>query len=190
MRGRLSKFVTRADVADLVGVAVFAGLILGLIFGVIVPVAVHDRLAIGRQRAALQLQQRVNVLTAHVRVATTELQQVKARIAAAPERLRPASSLNERLAALVALAGECGLSIQDLKPGDGVRRAKEFAVPVRVVGRGSYPDVARLLHALHDDMSDISVDGFRVAASGDYTLDLQWLATLPDAPAAIAGALP
>ena len=186
MRGRFSQFVAGADVADLAGVAVFATLVLGLIFGVLVPVAVHDRLAIGRHQAAVQLQQRANTLSAGIRAAAAELDKVKSQMAIAPERLRPASSLNERLAALVTLAGECGLTIQDLKPGDGVRRTKDFAVPVRVVGRGTYPDVTRLLHALHDRMADVSVDGFRVTAAGDYTLDVQWLAALPDAPAAIA----
>lgn len=189
MNARLKHFVARADVADLVGVATVAGLTLALVFGVFVPVAVSDRLAIARHRAAVQAQQRGSVMAANVRLANTDLERARARLAEAPDRLRPASSLNERLAMLVTIAGECDVSVRDLKPGDATREPKRLAVPLRVAGRGGYPDVTRLLHRLNGEMPDVRVDGFRVTAAGDMTLDLRCLAALPDAPA-VAGTLP
>ena len=189
MNARIKRFIARADVADLAGIATVAGLTLLLVFGVFIPLAVKDRLAIARHESVARAQQRGNGLAANIRAASAEVDAAKARLAEAPDRLRPMSSLNERLAAFLALAADCGVTVRDLKPGDAVREPKRLVIPLRVTGRGNYPGAARLLHRLSQEMPDVLVDGFRVSASGDVTLDLRRLAALPDGPA-VAGTLP
>jgi Tfp pilus assembly protein PilO len=195
-RSRLPAFVAKADLVDVVGAAVAAALTVAFVFGALLPIAVRDRMAAAQADAAVRTQQRANALAASIRAITAEIDGTRTRLASAPLQIRPASALNERLAALVALAAECGLGVQDLKPGDGVRGPKFLMIPVRVSGTGGYPDVTRFLHRLHDRMPDIAVEGFKLAeapggntAGGRYALDLRWVASLSDVPHAPAQAV-
>lgn len=106
------------------------------------------------------------------------------------QRLRGIDAQNERIAELTALAGECGLQIDRLLPGERARQGLYLVVPIRLEGAGEYPDCARFLHLVVDRFSDMSVRSFRLRADQGgrnrralFGFDLAWYAD----PAGAAG---
>lgn len=185
------KIRTKFHVADGIGVAVFAGLTLAFIFGMIAPLAMRDRQAAARAEAATRQEQRANAVTASIREASVALEQVRAKLAESPLQLRPLGALNERVAGLVTIASECGLIVQDVRPGDVGKTRKFASVPIHLAGQGSYPNVTRFLQRLHRDLPDVGVGNLKLtgapedaAIAARYELDVRWIALPQETTAA------
>lgn len=173
----------KADLADLVGLAVFAGLSLLFIFGVVMPLALRDRQATAQIEAAARQRQRANAVATQIREAKDELDRAQTRLLASPIQIKPTAAMNERLAVLIGLAGENGLKLGDLKPGEAVRAKRFDLVPVRLVGRGGFVQVTTFLRQMHERMPDVAVCGFKLTGSpetdnaiGGCELELRWIA--------------
>ena len=184
------KIGTKFHVADGIGVAVLAGITLAFIFGMVAPLAMRERQAAARAEAATRQEQRANAVNASIREATVALDQVRTKLADAPLQLRTISALNERVASLVTIASDCGLVVQDVRPGDVGKTRKFASVPIRLAGQGSYPNVTRFLQRLHADLPDVGVGNLKMtgapedaAIAARYELDVRWIA-LPQEPTA------
>lgn len=102
---------------------------------------------------------------------------------AEPLELLPGARLNARLAELAVLVERTGMVVDSTEVDTGRAETWYEAIPVRLVGRGSFPDCVRLLHRLHGEMPDIGVEGLHVSgnpaaeeAPGRYRLSLVWYA--------------
>lgn len=168
---------------DLVGIGLFGLLTLAFVFGLVAPLGVRESLYAARVQAAAEEAQRTTALAGDIRSVNEQINGLRSRIAASPLTIRPPDALNERLAGLVALADECGLSVQDLKPGDGVRVRRYYVLPVHLAGQGRYPDTTRFLRLLHERLPDVGLRSFKLSATPDAgarcELDLRWYASPP-----------
>jgi Tfp pilus assembly protein PilO len=110
-------------------------------------------------------------------------------LARSPVRLQPAALINQRLAAVTRLATDCGLSLDEVRPGNAVDSTHFQTVPIRIVGGGRYPACATFLRNLRQTFGDMGVRQFLVSnASGsapsatpaaNFQAELVWFTELP-----------
>jgi len=117
-----------------------------------------------------------------------QLKAVNQSLAHARLRLQPASLVNDRLERLADLANDCGLSIDQVHPGD-VNDTPHFQiVSIKLGGTGSFPACGKFLHQLRDTFPDTGVRALEVLNQSPspvkpllkFDLELTWYA----APAA------
>ena len=183
MPGTGRRFFVNVTSIDLAGMAVAAVLTVALVFGVLVPLGTRERQNTGRQEAAARQKQRLNALVATANALKMDVDKTQRLIAASPLNLRPQSALNDRLASIVALSNECGLAVEDMKPGEGVRVRRFMMVPLRMKGRGGYVQSVDFLRRLHEQTPDVGVSAFQLSGSADaggsgsaFDFELRWLA--------------
>ena len=106
-------------------------------------------------------------------------------------RLEPAALVNDRLARLTELANECGLSVDEVQPGQTTDGSHYQSVALKLAGSGNYPACARFLHRLHDGFPDTGVRALDTSNNSpnplspavSFRLDLVWYAApLPHDP--------
>jgi Tfp pilus assembly protein PilO len=110
-------------------------------------------------------------------------------LARSPVRLQPAALINQRLAAVTQLATECGLSLDEVRPGNAVDSTHFQTVPIRIVGGGRYPQCAGFLRNLRQTFGDMGVRQFMVSNVGgpvpsatpaaSFQAELVWFTELP-----------
>ena len=110
-------------------------------------------------------------------------------LARSPVRLQPATLINQRLAAVARLATDCGLSLDEVRPGNAVDATHFQTVPIRIVGRGRYPACAAFLRNLRQTFGDMGVRQFMVTNPGGanpsptpaatFQAELTWFTELP-----------
>jgi Tfp pilus assembly protein PilO len=146
----------------------------------------RDREATQRQ----QLEERratASDLGASVAELHRELAGVKEALARSPVRLQPATLVNQRLEALARLAGECGVQLDEMRPGAPADSTHYQTVPIRIVGTGRYPDYALFLRNLRKTFGDMGVRTFNATNLGGaspepvaaFQAELVWFAELP-----------
>ena len=99
--------------------------------------------------------------------------------------LQPARLINQRMAALTALANETGLQVQSVNPGTpgpgSSGTTQRFSrVPISMSSTGSYQTSAEFLHRLHQAFHDMSVtridltDDRGEGESASFAVQLIW----------------
>ena len=110
-------------------------------------------------------------------------------------RLEPAKLVNDRLARLTDLANECGLSVDEVQPGQTTDGPHYQSFALKLAGSGSYPACTRFLHRLHDTFPDTAVRAMDTSNNSpnpivpvvSFRVDLVWYAApLSPAPAPVA----
>jgi Tfp pilus assembly protein PilO len=110
-------------------------------------------------------------------------------LARTPVRLQPATLVNQRLEAVTRLATECGLSLDEVRPGNAVDSTHFQRVPIRIVGGGEYPACATFLRKLRKTFGDMGVNQFMVSnvnaaipspnPAASFQAELVWFTELP-----------
>jgi Tfp pilus assembly protein PilO len=116
-----------------------------------------------------------------------ELTETKQALTRTSLRLQPASLINQRLESLARLATDCGVSIDEMRPGVAADAAHYQTVPVRIVGSGKYPAVVSFTRNLRKSFGDIGVQSFIIASDNanpnvplaKFQADLVWYTELP-----------
>lgn len=101
--------------------------------------------------------------------------------------LQPAAGANTRLAALTRLAGACGLTVEEVRPGQTTSGPLYETVALSLAGTGGYPDVIRLLHRIHQEMRDMGLQSMDLTSDNGnvatplvrFRLDFLWYAAPP-----------
>jgi Tfp pilus assembly protein PilO len=102
-------------------------------------------------------------------------------------RLQPATLVNQRLEALARLATECGVSLDEMRPGTAADSTHYQTVPIRIVGGGRYPACVTFMRNLRKTFGDMGVRSF-VAANNStipaepaamFQAELVWYTELP-----------
>jgi Tfp pilus assembly protein PilO len=113
-----------------------------------------------------------------------QLLTLKDRIAQAATTLEPASQINNRIRSLTELAEPYKLRLDEIRPGDVAYLEHYTGVPIRIAGQGSYEQVARFLHGLHEGYKDIGITGMDLRGEPEapdkpptFVVHLLWYAT-------------
>jgi Tfp pilus assembly protein PilO len=141
--------------------------------------------------------ERARAMAASLEAGRRELAEAKDALECQPLRLKPADQINLRLAAVTRVAGECGMTIDEVQPGAPADSPHYQTVPLRMVGSGSYPACAEFLHALRAQFPDTAIRSFDSlnknpamdAPEATFRFELTWFAAPANAPAAAASAL-
>jgi Tfp pilus assembly protein PilO len=93
------------------------------------------------------------------------------------------SLINSQLAKLGIAAEEVGVVLTETAPGQSEEGSSLVRIPIRIAGKGHYPDFARFLHLLDDRMKDVVVVGFSLSGRAEtptepatFSVDLLWYA--------------
>ena len=71
--------------------------------------------------------------------------------------LRPMPQMNQRMAELTQLFGDCQLSIDNIQIGEASEGAQRPTVPVSIIGTGAYRQCVVFLHRLRKEFSDFTL---------------------------------
>ena len=134
--------------------------------------------------AELKVQQeKARKLSGNVARVASEITRINQELADNTIELKPVGQVNSHLARLAALAGECGLKLDRLRPDKCLNGSRYQTVPIYLVGSGNFPACVKLLRELQRGFPDTSVASFEV--KGDPTqpaepaklrVDLLWYA--------------
>lgn len=114
-------------------------------------------------------------LTSSVADLQRQLGEARDALARSPVRLQPATLVNQRLEALTRLASECGVAIDEVRPGAPVDATHYQTVPIRIVGNGHYPACTNFLRKLRMTFGDMGVRTFNATAGTiSASRDAQW----------------
>lgn len=180
------EMVSRTLAIHVAGLAIVAALGAGAYVLGVQPVA------LAKERAALlsaELAERSaeeSELRKRQREAEARLRDARERLARNAIELRPASGLNEQVAAITALASEIGVRVDAISPSAAVQDDGFVRIPVRVTGHASSSAVVRLMSMLRERFSDVTVRTFDIRsdiASTEPTttvqMELEWHALRP-----------
>jgi len=112
-----------------------------------------------------------------------QLNRLEATLADSPIHLRPASAINTRLGELSDLATDCGLLIDEIKPGRTSLGEHYKIVSVYLAGTGTYQQCAVFCRRLREALPDMGAHSFALAADitkrdqpATFGFDLRWYA--------------
>jgi Tfp pilus assembly protein PilO len=116
-----------------------------------------------------------------------DLAAAKQALANTPVRLQPATLVNQRLEAVARVATECGVALDEMRPGSAADSTHFQTVPIRIVGSGRYPACATFLRTLRATFGDMGVRTFQAANSAAasatpsalFQAELVWFTELP-----------
>lgn len=116
--------------------------------------------------------EQANTLIGSTRGLRTQLSTAQMALAKIQIPLQPSTSINQRIAELTSLAGECKLEMQSIQPGTVASTPRFAQIPIQVAGTGSYRTCADFLHRLREQFPDTAVRAFELSVSpGDPTAE-------------------
>jgi Tfp pilus assembly protein PilO len=124
-------------------------------FGLVGPSFAQSQARAGLRREVAEREERAAGLNAELSAAHRELDALHRAAAHNTLTLQPASEINQRLAALTALAGHSGLSLDELHQGQASESTPHYqTLTIHLSGNGTYRACATFLHALHEQFPD------------------------------------
>lgn len=141
----------------------------------------------GQRETLTERRRTSSELTSTLAQLQRELTEAKLVLEHSPVRLQPASLVNQRLEALARLAGECGVQLDEMRPGTPVDSTHYQTFPIRIVGTGRYPAYALFLRNLRKTFGDMGVRTFNAtnlngpspAPVAAFQAELIWFTALP-----------
>jgi hypothetical protein len=150
-------------------------------------IGAHPLLSIREQRAAQEQSLRDATEQANSLVGTTrglrkQLARAQDALAQIEIPLQSASAINQRVAELTSLAGECRIEMQAIQPGSLSSTPRFGQIPIQIAASGTYRATADFLHRLRDRFPDTAVCAFELSATPDdaaavvasFSVQLTW----------------
>ncbi len=141
--------------------AAFAGAIvlltIGVYFTAVSPLVVSRAQARHQQMELARQRREAHDLSTAVANLNHELVDLQQAIDAGPVQLQPVHRINLRLAQINALAEECGMTIDEISPGEAIDGEHFKSVPIRVVAVGDYPTCTGFVHQFQQRFRDSRV---------------------------------
>jgi Tfp pilus assembly protein PilO len=163
-----------------IGVAIFIALT-GLAYVLEFEPALRDRDAMRAGLAELA-DKRETISRLQATIHTSNAQIAALQASQAKElQLLPLAEINDRLSSLSALAAAQGLQVEAIEPGEASGSVRYSTIPIRINGRGRYPQFAKFLRALREELPDTSATDINFSSGGSttaatFTLNLLWYA--------------
>lgn len=179
---------------DAAGAGVIAALSAGVYFGVVTPAAQRQS-DVADDRARLEEVEQALVKTENQR------REAEAQVARLDELIRdrritlePVSALNERIAAISALATEQGVNLVEIRSGSPEPLGAVIGVPVHLAGSARYDAMTRFVHTLHERFPDVAVRSLELVgtptepgSTASFKAYLKWRAAPSSAGTGSAG---
>lgn len=139
-----------------------------------------------RQKLAVQREESSD-LEASISKLRQQLAVVQEELAQSEIKLESADQINQRIAKLTALLGDCALEVDDIQTSKILTGTQCDFVPISIAGRGRYKQCTAFLHKLYRSCADINVARLELQGNpampeqpGTFRLQLFWH-TLPKA---------
>jgi Tfp pilus assembly protein PilO len=123
--------------------------------------------ATGQSREMETRQKKVTELESSVATVTDRLDAARQQLAASVIQMESGAHINKRIAGVTEFFSGCDLHVDDVQTGRVSSGLQYDLVPITIVGRGAYPQCAKLLHGLCSKYPDMSV--MRVELIGSPT---------------------
>ena len=144
--------------------------------------ALQGRAGRQHQHEELRLQrQAVEDVSARLAAVKAQWRRAEEAVANDPLKLQPAERINQRIAEVGGLAGRCGLTLDDIQPGQIAPAGRCMMVPIRLTGRGAYRICTVFLHRLKETFPDTGVSSMLLSADNEnpsqtasFQLGLVW----------------
>ena len=169
---------------DTAGAIACAALTLFGYFAIVRPFASERATLVAVRGQVATAERKKRTLKTTQRGIKTDLATVRRELEASPVKLEPVSRLNHRLALIEQAAEESGLLIHETRSSEVVSGDRFDAVPIEVSGAGSFPECARFLHRLQQELPEVEVIGFALSVNPGnarsrqtFRFDLAWYAT-------------
>ena len=134
-------------------------------------------------------QKKVTELESSVATVKDRLDAARQQLTAGAVQLESAAHVNKRLAGVTEFFSNCDLHVDDVQTGRVSSGLQYDLVPITIVGRGAYPQCAKLLHGLCSKYPDMSIIRIELAGSPTeraetekFRFELFWYAA-PSGPA-------
>ena len=179
MSQKLMKRLTNEWRLDSIGLAIFVALT-GLAYLLEFEPAMRDREAVRAHSIELaDKRQTISHLQANIHTVRGQigaLQSAQAR----ELKLQTPSAINDRLSVLSTMAADKGLLVEAVEPGDASAAVRYSTIPIRISGRGRYPQFVTFIHAIRAELPDTSITDLSMSGGGtgaaSFTLNLLWYA--------------
>ena len=151
---------------------------------VIAPALREHRAGVARVAELSRQRHKAATLRAALAAARREIDQIETATHKARPSLDPATLVNTHMARITAAANECGLSVEELQPGKASDTPYYKMIELRIAGSGTFPQVTRFLHRVHEDFADTGVRSIELTAGSgnalsppaNFRLGLIWFA--------------
>jgi len=138
--------------------------------------------ALDRQAELKAAKQKAANLLGTLNNSRTQLTAINESLNSQTLRLEPASTINQRLSRLTALANASDLKIDEMRPGTVTEGAEFKTVPILIAGSGTYTSCARFLRELRKKFPDTAIRSFETTSNSSspdlpaatFQFDLVW----------------
>jgi Tfp pilus assembly protein PilO len=118
----------------------------------------RQRTALAQQRQQMTDQsQQATQMRAEQRQFAAKVARIRAELATYDLHLQPAARVNQQIAQITSIAGECRLEVSDVQPLPTVHTARHAIVPIELSGTGAFRDCLRFLHRFDQLFADSGV---------------------------------
>ena len=152
----------------------------------VIPVVRSDRHVSDLRVEILASEKRTEQLVHRSRGIDQRMDNVNEQLVASSLQLEPAALVNTRVNILTRMASESGLSLDAVVPNQAEKGSLYRTVPIRIQGKGEYPDVAVFLHRLRTELRDTTVRSLQLvndptgSERPSFVFDLVWYAAPED----------
>ena len=151
---------------------------------VVAPALREHRAGVARVAELSRQRHKAATLRTALAAARREIDQIETATRKARPSLDPATLVNTHMARITAAANACGLNVEELQPGKAADTPYYKAIELRIAGSGTFPQVTRFLHRVHEDFADSGVRSIELTAGSgnalsppaNFRLGLIWFA--------------
>ncbi len=125
----------------------------------------REELVLNREKAM--------ALEAAMRQLKVALEETHGDMAQTHANLRPMPQMNQRMAELTQLVGDCQLGVDNIQIGKVSYGPQYGTVPVDITGRGPYTQCVMFLQKLRQDFRDFTLSGMEISGTPASTDDVE-----------------
>ncbi len=170
-------------IVDVIALGLCLIITLGVAMGIVKPM-LSKRAAQTQQREQLaNEEQKCSRLSAAVLSMRKRTNTLQHELDTGAVQLDPANEINQKIAQLTTLLGDCDLELEDIQTLTPMPHRRCDLVPIRIVGLGGYTESSRFLEQLHQNLPDVAICHFKLAGApavaatpGQFAFDLCWFA--------------
>jgi Tfp pilus assembly protein PilO len=143
-------------------------------YGALVSPYLQQRSAAANLSGELEIRQKkVKELDGAVDVAQDRLAAAQQQLKTGAIHLESAAHVNKRIAEVTEFFAGCNLHVDDVQTGRVSDGPQYDVVPITIVGRGAYPQCAKLLHGLCAKYPDMSVLRFDLSGGPNEQAEME-----------------
>lgn len=163
----------------LIGASCCGAITTAVALGLVSPAIQHAHRNAALEQTLRDRRQTIAALSADLATSHRQRDDMRASLRRSTLTLAPSTEINARLASIAILAGEHGLSLDEIRAGSPAEGPNVEMLPIILRGAGSYPNCARFLHHLREKYPDTLIKALDTTAgskgaSSAFRFELNW----------------